>query len=108
RAGSRASPARSPSRAEDAMRTTRTITLELLRHGLSHNQLLSPLTQYLALCGNHGAETVTVPIDHRQFLARQRGLRYAGGEADRPDTLLDIGAVITQILDQVPGLKADL
>jgi hypothetical protein len=31
----------------------RTITLELLRHGPAHNQLLSPLTPCLALCENH-------------------------------------------------------
>ena len=40
----------------------RTITLELLRHGPTHNQLLSPLTQYLALCQNHSAVTVRVPL----------------------------------------------
>ena len=38
-----------------------TITLELLRHGPAHNQLLSPLTPYLALCENHGAVTMHVP-----------------------------------------------
>jgi hypothetical protein len=46
----------------------RTITLELLRHGPSNNQLLSPLTQYLALCENHSAVTVRIPFMHNQFL----------------------------------------
>jgi len=36
----------------------RTLTLELLRHGPAHNQLLSPLTPYLALCENHPAVTL--------------------------------------------------
>ena len=58
------------------MRTTRTLTLELLRHGPAHNQLLSPLTPYLALAGNHGAQTVNLPFEHRDFLLRQRALRY--------------------------------
>ena len=54
----------------------RTITLELLRHGPSHNQLLSPLTQYLALCENHAAVTVHLPFEHNQFLHRLRALGY--------------------------------
>ena len=54
----------------------RTITLELLRHGPAHNQLLSPLTQYLALCENHSAVTVHVPFEHNQFLYRHRALSY--------------------------------
>ena len=41
----------------------RTITLELVRHGPAHNQLLSPLTQYLALCENHPAVTLQLPLD---------------------------------------------
>ena len=31
-----------------------TLKLELLRSGPSHNQLLSPLTAYIALCGSDG------------------------------------------------------
>ncbi|MCK7492769.1 MAG: hypothetical protein MZW92_15480 [Comamonadaceae bacterium] len=60
-----ATAAVSPATDEAAMRTT---TLELLRHGPSHNQLLSPLTQYLALCENHAAVTVHLPFEHNQFL----------------------------------------
>jgi hypothetical protein len=48
----------------------KTVTLELLRHGPAHNQLLSPLTQYLALCGNHPAVTVSAPFEHKQMTAR--------------------------------------
>ena len=36
----------------------RTVTLRAGRHGPAHNQLLSPLTQYLALCENHPAVTL--------------------------------------------------
>ena len=34
------------------------VKLELLRPGPAHNQLLSPLTPYLALCGADGPVTV--------------------------------------------------
>ena len=54
----------------------RTITLELLRHGPAHNQLLSPLTSYLALCENHSAVTMHVPFEHNQFLHRLDALGY--------------------------------
>src|SRR5215208_1217024 len=60
-------------------RAMRTITLELLRHGPAHNQLLSPLTPYLALCENHGAVTLNVPFEHNQFLHRLDALGYALG-----------------------------
>jgi hypothetical protein len=61
----------------------RTITLELLRHGPAHNQLLSPLTPYLALCENHGAETLHVPFEHNQFLHRLDALGYQLEEQSR-------------------------
>jgi hypothetical protein len=52
----------------------RTLRVELVRHGPPHNQLLSPLTPYLALCNNQGAETVHVPMEHAEHLDRLRGL----------------------------------
>ena len=61
----------------------RTITLELLRHGPSHNQLLSPLTPYLALCENHAAVTVQLSFEHNQFLHRLRALGYRLSEEAR-------------------------
>jgi hypothetical protein len=54
-----------------------TIRLELVRHGPPHNQLLSPLTPYLALCNNQGAETVHVPMEHAEHLDRLVGLVQA-------------------------------
>ena len=77
----------------------REITLELLRHGPSHNQLLSPLTQYLALCENHEAVTVQIPFEHGQFLHRLSALRYEdqNGETRRfylTDTARQLGVVL--------------
>ena len=85
----------------------RTITLELLRHGPAHNQLLSPLTPYLALCENHGAVTLHVPFEHNQFLHRLDALGYKLGEQSRKFQLKDTAAVMGEILGTVPGLTAE-
>jgi hypothetical protein len=84
----------------------RTITLELLRHGPPHNQLLSPLTQYLALCENHSAVTVHLPFEHNQFLYRHRALSYNIGEEPRQFQVRDTAQVLGQVLSEIPGLTA--
>src|SRR3954470_22748963 len=86
----------------------RTITLELLRHGPPHNQLLSPLTPYLALCENHGAVTVHVPFEHSQFLHRLRSLGYKLGEEPREFQIRDTAKVLGEFLASIPGLTAEL
>jgi len=55
------------------------IKLEFLRSGPAHNQLLSPLTPYLALCGADGPVSVSLPFEHRQLLNRLDRLRYEVG-----------------------------
>jgi hypothetical protein len=85
----------------------RTITLELLRHGPAHNQLLSPLTPYLALCENHGAVTLNVPFEHNQLLHRLDALSYSESEGARVFQLKDIAAILSKMLGQVPGLTAE-
>lgn len=85
----------------------RTVTLELLRHGPAHNQLLSPLTRYLALCGNHRAETVTVPFEHQQFLIRQRALRSKDLQT-RDMQLQETAQTMGKLLGAVPGLIAEM
>jgi hypothetical protein len=65
----------------------RTVRLELLRPGPPHNQLLSPLTQYLAICGDSGAGVVQLPYEHATFERRLAELRYGGQSDDRLATL---------------------
>ncbi len=91
------------------------VTLEILRHGPPHNQLLSPLTEYLALCGNHDCVSVRVPYEQSHFLARHRSLTYGeGGPAsavarqDREMALRITAQEIGKILAGVPGLNAEL
>jgi hypothetical protein len=86
----------------------RTITLELLRHGPPHNQLLSPLTPYLALCENHAAVTVHVPFEHNQFLYRLHALGYRLGEESREFQMKDTAKVLGDVLATIPGLTAEL
>lgn len=91
----------------------RTVTLELLRHGPSHNQLLSPLTPYLALCENHAPVTLNVPFEHNQFLHRLTALTYEFGMSQLADNqrqfqLSDTGRELGRLLSAIPGLTAEL
>lgn len=94
------------------MAKIRTIRIEFLRHGPVHNQLLSPLTQYLGLCGNHGASTVHVPYEHQDFLSLLESLRYrdgGGGNVQRRHADLNRTAEkMADILASVPGLVSAL
>lgn len=86
----------------------RQITLELLRHGPPNNQLLSPLTQYLALCENHAAVTVQLPFEHNQFLHRLEALSYRRDEESRRFQLADTARVLGNLLSHIPGLIAEI
>lgn len=86
----------------------RQITLELLRHGPAHNQLLSPLTEYIALCENHSAVTFRVPFEHNQMLYRLRALSYQLGPEARDFQVVDTARVLGKLLGEIPGLTADL
>lgn len=86
----------------------RTITLELVRHGPAHNQLLSPLTQYLALCENHPAVTLRLPLEHNQMLYRLSALAYRMGRASREFQLHDTAQLLGELLARIPGLTADM
>lgn len=98
------------------MNRPRTVRLEILRHGPPHNQLLSPLTQYLALSGNHPSVTVHVPYEHAHFLARHEALSYGLASGDDESDLrtqrelqLQITAQeMSQILAGIPGLISEL
>jgi beta-lactamase superfamily II metal-dependent hydrolase len=85
------------------------VQAEFLRAGPPHNQLLSPLTQYLAISGDAGAGVVTVPYEHAAFERRLRELRYETGDpADRQAMLHEIGVEMGRILGAVPGLAGAL
>lgn len=90
-----------------------TVKLELLRGGPAHNQLLSPLTPYLGLCGAEGPVTVNVPFEHAQLRTRLERLRYAidgnqVAQAQRQAEVHELGKAIGAILGSVPGLLTEL
>jgi beta-lactamase superfamily II metal-dependent hydrolase len=86
----------------------RLVNVEFLRPGPPHNQLLSPLTQYLAVCGDAGAGVVTVPYEHGRFDRILKELRYDGDPEDRQAVLHDLGVEIGRLLGGVPGLPGAL
>jgi hypothetical protein len=87
-----------------------TVRLELLRYGTTHNQLLSPLTPYIALCGSDGPVTVTIPLEHRQLMNRLERLRYMTdgahiSETQRQGELNELGALVASVLAHLPALN---
>src|SRR5262245_53281451 len=89
------------------------VKLELVRSGPAHNQLLSPLTPYLALCGTAGPVTVTIPFEHAQLLTRLDRLRYEieGREvapSQREAEVRELGEALGRVLGQIPGLLSEL
>lgn len=87
----------------------RDVKLEFLRHGPAHNQLLSPLTTYLALCGADGPASVNVPFEHHQLMNRLNRLRYEinGVQVEasqRQAELREFGEDIARMLCRVPAI----
>jgi len=91
------------------MRKIRSVKLELLRHGPPHNQLLSPLTRYMGLCGRHEPTTVTLPYEQQNFLTLLRALRYVEKDTEtRRAQVRELSSAMGRIMEKVPGLIADL
>jgi len=87
------------------------VKLEFLRHGPAHNQLLSPLTTYLALCGADGPASVNVPFEHLQLTNRLNRLRYEinGVQVEasqRQGELRELGEDIAGMLGRIPAIGA--
>lgn len=88
----------------------RGVTVEFLRPGPAHNQLLSPLTQYLAVCGDGDAGVVTQPYEQATFIRRMKYLRYESGDKafERLNVLQEMGRDIARVLGNVPCLPGAL
>jgi len=86
----------------------KSIVLELLRDGPPHNQLLSPLTKYMVLCGEHAGVSLQLGFEHAQWLARMASLSYRDSEETRSLQLADVASVMGGLAGQVPGLVAEL
>lgn len=94
------------------------ITLEFVRPGPQHNQLLSPLTPYMALCGDGQPVTLHIRIEHHKLLNRLRRLRYVmkngtvGGVAVpdpmREAEVLELGGEVASILSEIQVLNSEI
>ncbi|GKS57021.1 hypothetical protein YTPLAS18_05480 [Nitrospira sp.] len=93
------------------MTAVRTVALEFLRNGPPHNQLLSALTNYLAVLGDHKATTINVPYEgHAEFLQQIQELSYPRGQIPRQRLdALDVAATrIARLLENIDGFSAEL
>ena len=88
-------------------KSIRTVELQLLRHGPPQNQLLSPLTNYLALCGDHPNTTLNFPLEHAGLKTRLRALRYEDSEETRRAQLNETSQIVAKVLAAVPGLISE-
>ena len=88
----------------------RAVTVEMLRPGPAHNQLLSPLTQYLGICDDAEAGVVTQPYEHAAFLERMKAMRYDNGvnEGARRSALRELGVEAARVLGNIPRLPGSL
>lgn len=95
----------------------RTVRVELLRAGPAHNQLLSPLTPYLAVCDDAEAGVVHVPWEQHSFARRMRAMRHddlsedAGDRPalkDRLPDLRELGVAMARLLGSVPRFPGTL
>lgn len=83
------------------------IRLELLRTGEAENQLLSPLTPYLALCGDRPAEVVHVPFVHGEFLEMHGRLRYSHGPQAAAEAAAQMAQALHQFLSGIANLREE-
>lgn len=88
--------------------TTRTVRLELLRSGPAHNQLLSPLTPYIAVCGNRPAETVYLHSEHLDVVERLDRLRYHDNPGATEYELRSAGEAVVRLLTSIRGLQEEV
>lgn len=92
------------------------VRLEFVRPGPPHNQLLSPLTPYMALCGGGSPITFYLDFEHHQFLSRLDRLRYvtpdgrsgvAVADPIREATVAEVGMDVARIFAKVNSLLAE-
>ncbi len=95
----------------------RQVRLEIVRPGKPHNQLLSPLTPYMALCGEGSPITFHIDFEHHQLLNRLERLRYvtkAGPQMMgipprlREAEVGELGNEIARILSRIETLSTEL
>lgn len=90
------------------MDTTLQVKLELVRPGPAHNQLLSPLTDYVALCGAASPNTFSVPMEHRELLRQLRALTGDTNPERRRAQLEQTAELAERIFGSIDAFKTEL
>jgi len=86
------------------------VILEIVRPGPPHNQLLSPLTPYMALCGEGSPITFHINLEHHKLISRLQQLRYLafeGGNIVAVSNRMREAAVI-ELAETVGGVLTDI
>jgi hypothetical protein len=88
-------------------------TLELLRGGPPHNQRVSPITEYLALCGGAAPHTLRLPFEHGDLTNRLLVLRYGLGagrdqEVLRQSEISRLARELGGLLGSIPAFGAEI
>lgn len=81
-----------------------TVTVELQRPGPPHNQLLSPLTPYLAMCSSRAANTVYLDFEQQDFLLQAQGLDYGLTPQFQQAQLGHTGSTMGRLLSNIRSL----
>ena len=88
------------------------ITLELLRGGPPHNQLVSPITEYLALCGDAAPHSLRLPFEHGELTSRLQFLRYglqtASSESLRQVEMERLSRELGYVFGSIPAFAAEI
>ena len=86
----------------------RLVEVELLRRGPRHNQLLSPLTDYLAVCADFPGGVVNVPYEQSDAQNLLDDLRYTVSSSETSERLASVrdraGSQLAAMLEAIPGL----
>jgi hypothetical protein len=97
--------------------TFREVRLDIVRPGPPHNQLLSPLTPYIALCGEGSPITFHIDYEHQELLNRLEQLRYFTKQGQkftliptrvRESQVGELGRDIARILSRIETLSTEL
>ncbi len=90
------------------MPKVQTVTLELQRPGPPHNQLLSPLTPYLAMCSSRAANTVYLDFEQQDFLLQVQGLDYGLAPQYQQAQLGQTGTTMGRLLSSIRSLATTI
>lgn len=78
-----------------------------MRSGPLHNQLLPPLTPYIALCGAQGPASFHIPIEHFELLNRLCSASTADRQTSQAE-IAELGLTMQAVLSNIPGFQFEV